>query len=161
MSTRIHPKMSTKIQKEDFSWTKVSMRIHQKCPRKFTLWSKIRLLCPREVCHPKLCEKVDFETIFTIVWFSRGAKFVLSGDPLYLSFSNPIINNLPNVQCAMQCAVMNEINAVWSVTAERNFNLSLLTPSVPPHIKLKVWKSFKNWFPLKLWSFLHFKRRRA
>ena len=62
------------------------------------------------------------------------------------NFSNPIINNLFNVQCAMQCAVMNEINAVWSVTAERNFNLSLLTPSVPPHIEPKVWKSFKNSF---------------
>ena len=105
--------------------------------------------------------KLPLSTIFSIARFPRGAKFVLSGDPLYLSFSNPIINNLPNVQCAMQCAVMNEINAVWSVTAERNFNLSLLTPSVPPHIKLKVWKSFKNWFPLKLWSFLHFKSRRA
>ena len=46
------------------------------------------------------------------------------------TLSNPIINNLPNVQCAMQCAVMSEINTVWSVTAKRNFNLSLLMPSM-------------------------------
>ena len=132
MSTKIHQKCPQEINhkcprkftpKEDFSWTKVSKRIHQKCSWNSPFLSpKIRPLCPREVCHPTPSVTLPFELLP-----GQDLNFVknkYASSCLKERVATELEPN-PNLAPLSASRFETELNPSWSKQCAPRFQISL------------------------------------